>query len=159
DDGTARVWHLHDGGGEEVCRVGKREHPQRWAAFLDGERELITCGYLNLQAAAGHIDIWDAENGKHLRTFEDRSKKGLLWFQVVTRPHARQVLTLGMLGVTPASRAVLWDVGGDGKEVRAFFHDTLDERAGKSPLSAAFSADGKLLVCGERDGRVSVWDA
>jgi serine/threonine protein kinase len=150
DDGTVRLWQLSSG--DEIWRRGDRRSPQRFAVFLEGEREVMTCGEKS-------VTVWDAAKGKLARSLESAPKKGLDWFRLVVRPRTNQVLTIGMQGITTSSNFYLWDAGSGKESWDGASREKMMAEGGFSPLCAAFSSDGKWLISGERSGLVRLWDA
>jgi Protein kinase domain/WD domain, G-beta repeat len=115
-------------------------------ALSPNRRTLATARSLAAEGRArGRLELWDAASVKILR---QTSEQPYALSGVVYSPDSKWILTWGP---SPGT-AVLWDVA-DLRESRHLF------RSLASPIrQVAFSADGRRLLLGCRDGKARLWD-
>ena len=92
----------------------------------------------------GTIQLWNVENGRHIRTFEGHSE------MVSTLAFSPDGRTLVSGSKDDTLR--MWDTN-TGRMLRQLSGHTNDLK------SVAFSRDGKMLASGSKDASVRLWDA
>lgn len=92
--------------------------------------------------------LWDLESGKALFTWQHEAEV----LTVALSPRGGRALT-----VAKYDRAVIWDTG-TGKAVGELPLQSSAIKRGKSFTSATFSANGSLLLTGNTEREVELWD-
>ncbi len=119
-----------------------------WSAAFSADGKRILTGSWDKTAK-----VWDAATGQELLTLKGHNGWVL---SAAFSPDGKRIVTgggeFGYEGIHPTSEATVWDAA-TGRRLFAI-------SGHQSPVwSVAFSADGKRILSGSRDGRVSVSDA
>jgi WD40 repeat protein len=138
---TIRVWSLPGG---NLLYTRKLSIPSLNASIaFSPDSKLLAGSSLN-------VDVWDANTGKALHTFEvDRSGAADSGTSAYFSPDSR--LLVSLFGYTNGSRIQLWNVE-TGAELSLFKNQSEDAQSG------GFDRDGKRFVTLGRDGIIKLWD-
>ncbi len=134
-DGTVRLWEV--GTGAEI-----RSFEKRWAAVggiafsPDGRRALSNCD--------DGLRLWDVGTGEEVRRITDAAGFGTPVFT----PDEHHAVSI----CDPRGKWSLWDLD-TGKEVRSYYV----EPPFRPKNDIGVSPDGRLAVCGNFRGSISIW--
>lgn len=129
-DGTVRIWNL--GTGQQTRKLKFGDAPVGSVCFSpDGKRLASTHGDRSIR-------LWDTGTWRIIRTIRD----DLMAQQVLFPASSDDLVTLGLSGIK------VWDAS-SGKVVRSIDAD---------PLCGRLSCADNLLVTGDWDGNLEVWD-
>lgn len=133
-DGTLRDWDLATG----ICQRVLTEHcgPIAACAFSPDGRYLLSSGM------DGNLFLWDWESGEVLRTYTGNEMRSIYSATTFT-PDGQSVVAATLWHV------YIWPV----ERVRPSL-----EREAREAVALAFSPDERLLVVGDKNGGVQVWD-
>jgi serine/threonine protein kinase/tetratricopeptide (TPR) repeat protein len=133
-DGTLRLWEVATGA---QIRCFPKTQPAAGLAVLspDGRRALST--------HADGLHLWDVETGEEVRRIPDAAGFG----GAVFTPHRRHAVSTG----DTTGKWCLWDLD-TGKEVRSYYVEPP-----LVPKGVEVSPDGRLAVCGNWRGSISIW--
>jgi WD40 repeat protein len=135
NDGTFRIWSVESG---KAVVVGKDAHSENWVtgvAFTPDNKKLLSCG------RDGKVKMWDAENGRLLKTFEGLKEDPEA---VAVSPDGKRFLT------TDGKSAVLFEID-SGKIVHRFEEHT------EPVLAVAFLPTGRRALSAGADNTVRLW--
>jgi hypothetical protein len=148
--GTAVMWKVS--GATELWRCGAPAEGRRLqqVCWLGDERGFLA------RPASGTIEHRDAESGKLIRalTFAGRRPEP---HDIAVRPRSDQI-AVALTGESGTGELVLGDVAAD-RRIRSFTPPALPGGEAHSPVRCAFSADGTLLLSGDKTGKVRLWKA
>jgi tetratricopeptide (TPR) repeat protein len=134
EDGTIRLWDVETGA--EIRSFGKRRPVGAVAVFSPDGR----------QALSTHDDglrLWNVETGEKIRWIADAAGYGLAVFT----PDGHHAAVNGDI----KGKWSLWDLD-TGKEVRSYYLEWPFR-----PKAVQVSRDGRLAVCGNWRGSISIW--
>ncbi|TFK39123.1 hypothetical protein BDQ12DRAFT_722513 [Crucibulum laeve] len=136
DDGTVRIWNVHDG--SEYCRLeGRSEHNwPRVIALSHDESRLASGSY-------GHdIQIWSIRLGDLLFSLHGHQN----WVQCISFSSKDSLLATGSLDKTIR----IWDLDSDSQLYN------LDGHTG-AVNSVVFSYDNRYIISGSDDMSIRIW--
>jgi WD40 repeat protein len=142
NDGTFRIWSVETGKelhvGKKAHETGKEADDFAWVtgvAFSPDSKKLLTCG------RDAKVKLWDAENGKLIKTFEGLKEDPEA---VAFAPNGKRFLT------TDGKSAVIFDVD-SGKIIHRFEEHT------EPVLAVAFLSSGRRALSAGADMTVRLW--
>lgn len=142
-DQNVVLWDL--AAGRPVRVLGRHPNVVKVLAFAkDGKTLVAACTALDERPPYSVVVVWNPDSGEEVKRVSLRGG-GANW------AISRDGLLLATVQGAPNKIIKVWDIFRE-KEVAAFEGDTTDVEC------AAFSADGKSLVTGGRDGSLRVWN-
>jgi WD40 repeat protein len=151
-DDRLEIYDTASGKQTATFATGRSEYQTSFATFSRSGKTLAS-------AAHDSVDLWDVATGKKISTLRDpmtHEGSSEAVCHLAFSPDGKN-LAAGMLSV---SEVVLWDV--DKKTIagrikgRAHVKDR--PWKGEGILGVEFSANGKMLAAGRRDGTIELWD-
>ena len=146
EDGIARLWNLRTGKLLPILRGAKL--PVQLLAFSPDSRRLATASRQFAGEITGDVALWDIAAGRLLNTLSGKRFAGVRALRFA--PGGQTLAIIALDSAERKSDLQLWDVGTAKVRARAAANAEMDR--------LLFSPDGTLLIAGDMDGAVSVWN-
>jgi translation initiation factor 3 subunit I len=121
-----------------------------WTVDVDPTTTLLASG-----AADNTIRLWEVKTGKLVKTWEFGSTIKRVEFS----PDGRQLLGVTEKRVGHVSSIVVYDIDQDPEAEQTNEHSLRIVVENAKATVAGFSYDGKFIVSGHEDGKITQWDA